>query len=280
MPSDVKRLPEELLATYETAGETCAQNKHLFIREQKTQDTYFNLQSTLYATGFYIPLSTRVRKGSLSLTYMQTGVSLFPPQIHTRMLFLSNHLSTEYYMGNSCSVIGASIKAGLDETERSCVYKKLWAKTEIFSHNCTILSMECCRISLPSLFLCSLLQLQFLQTLLHLLRMHREIHWSVRKGTEASLVYEGKGRIGSREIHFTLNIKDFFFFLWVSWESAKEAYSGNSGSLSSVVSMQHARDARIPPSHQMHGTDRMQNRFPLWTQTWSFQSTKKLRSRG
>lgn len=47
MPSDVKRIPEELLATYEITGEACAQIKHLFVREQKTQDMYFNLQSTL-----------------------------------------------------------------------------------------------------------------------------------------------------------------------------------------------------------------------------------------
>lgn len=63
---------------------------------------------------------------------MQTEVSLFPPQIHTHMLLVSNHLSIEYYMGISCSFIGTSVKAGLDETERSCVYIKLGAKTEIF----------------------------------------------------------------------------------------------------------------------------------------------------
>lgn len=43
-------------------------------------------------------------------------------------------------MGISCSFIGTSVKAGLDETERSCVYIKLGAKTEIFfpqRHNST-----------------------------------------------------------------------------------------------------------------------------------------------
>lgn len=188
MPSDVKRIPEELLATYEITGETCAQNKHLFVREQKMQGMYFNLQSTLYVTGLWISLRTHVTKGSLSLTYMQTEVSLFPPQIHTHMLLASNYLSLEYYTGISCSFIGTSVKAGLDETERGCVYIKLGAKTEIFFPNYTILLMEWCRISLLSLFLCSVLQVQFLQTLLHLLRMHCEIHWSVRKATEASLV--------------------------------------------------------------------------------------------